>query len=145
MSSECVKFSGRLRDLCEGRGLDGRPDPPVRAIVKFRNQNGLTPLPEPPRSGGPPPSPPNTEMPRWWVRGLNLGCALLRHVTNGLQRRTDAEVEAILDICQGCEFKIGDGQNFNCGKCGCQCAANNDIFLNKLAWKSEQCPIGKWV
>ena len=41
---ECSQFPGRLRDLCEGRGLDGRGDPPRYAVEAFRAQQGLWPL-----------------------------------------------------------------------------------------------------
>lgn len=34
---ECDKFAGRLRDLCEGKGRDGRRDPTAEAIAHFRD------------------------------------------------------------------------------------------------------------
>jgi glycosyltransferase involved in cell wall biosynthesis len=47
---ECEKFPGALRDLCEGRGRDGRRAPPQRAVEAFRAKEGLWPLGS---SGGP--------------------------------------------------------------------------------------------
>ena len=142
MSSECEQFTGRHRELCEGHGLNGRPDPPEYAVREFRAQNGLTPLPEKPRSGGPPPTP--VELPSIWIRGLNFGFALGRHVLSGMKRRTEAEIIERFDICLGCEHHTGEGESLNCGKCGCSCNADQGVFINKLAWASETCPEGKW-
>lgn len=67
MRDECLQFKGRKRDLCEGRGLDGRGNPTQDASNQFRASVGLQPvvveypsvaqvipggwqLPEPPKS-----------------------------------------------------------------------------------------------
>src|SRR5690349_5493994 len=42
---ECEGFKGRNRDLCEGRGRDGRPWPMPQDVNFFRQQNNLPPLP----------------------------------------------------------------------------------------------------
>lgn len=42
--TECEQFFGRLLDLCEGRGVDGRPHPPRHAVEQFRAHYGLPPL-----------------------------------------------------------------------------------------------------
>src|SRR5690606_21696263 len=42
MKKECEQFVGRLRDLCEGRGQDGRPDPHPKFVDAFRKQHGLS-------------------------------------------------------------------------------------------------------
>ena len=44
MPTICEQFPGRLRDLCEGRGRDGRLDPPPEASHRFRESYGLPPL-----------------------------------------------------------------------------------------------------
>jgi hypothetical protein len=41
MRDECEQFKGRFRDLCEGRGLDGRLTPPQQAVNLFRDGKGL--------------------------------------------------------------------------------------------------------
>lgn len=41
MRQECEQFKGRYRDLCEGRGLDGRFTPPQHAVNHFRSSKGL--------------------------------------------------------------------------------------------------------
>ncbi len=44
MREECLQFKGRSRDLCEGRGLDGRLTPPQIAVDQFRESRGLEPI-----------------------------------------------------------------------------------------------------
>lgn len=65
--------------------------------------------------------------------------ALTRHAADGLRQCSQAEVEERLAICRGCRSFLGD----RCAECGCHC---NDqrVFLNKLAWRSEACPLRKW-
>lgn len=44
---DCSSFSGRARDLCEGHGRDGRPDPSEAAVRAFREKyqrNAATPI-----------------------------------------------------------------------------------------------------
>ena len=41
---ECLQFVGRLRDLCEGRGLNGRIHPPIQHVNNFRARNKLSPI-----------------------------------------------------------------------------------------------------
>jgi hypothetical protein len=41
MRPECEQFKGRYKDLCEGRGLDGRFTPPQHAVDQFRSSKGL--------------------------------------------------------------------------------------------------------
>lgn len=50
-----------------------------------------------------------------------------------------AEIETRHNICSSCEFF----KNNTCDKCGC--LLNKDkIYMNKLAIKTQSCPIGKW-
>lgn len=144
--TDCDQFTGRLLDLCRGCGHEGRPDPPDHAVQSFRALHGLPLFPEQPKSGGPPsaPSPP-VELPPIWIRGLNFAAALFRHVGTGMKKRTTEEITERLEICAGCEHRLESESGLNCGKCGCACAASQDVFLNKLAWSSESCPEGKWA
>lgn len=66
--------------------------------------------------------------------------ALIRHVATGAHMRTKEEIEAILEQhCKPCEHFTGG----SCSKCGC--AVNGDKkLLNKLAMRSEACPLEKW-
>jgi len=45
----CEQFIGRLRDLCEGTGRDGRAHPTREASKEFRAQYGLLPLSDDPQ------------------------------------------------------------------------------------------------
>lgn len=42
-------------------------------------------------------------------------------------------------VCGACEFF----DNNTCSKCGCL-LSRNKIYMSKLAWKNESCPIGLW-
>ena len=44
MREECQHLKGRKRDLCEGRGLDGRQNPLQSASDDFRASIGLEPI-----------------------------------------------------------------------------------------------------
>jgi len=41
MRQECEKFRGRKRDLCEGKGLDGRSNPSQESTDRLRSKHGL--------------------------------------------------------------------------------------------------------
>lgn len=45
MRDECKNLKGRLRDLCEGMGLDGRPTPLQEDSDSYRAMINLPPLP----------------------------------------------------------------------------------------------------
>jgi len=135
--SKCEKYTKRQRDLCEGRGRDGRPDPPPEAVAAFRYKEGV--------SGSPVVTPEPAQMPNIIVRGLNFTAALTRHAVSGFRTRAPVEIEERMEICMACPYRIDINGVVNCAKCGCQCTGNNDIFLNKLAWTSEVCPDGRWT
>lgn len=42
--NECEQFPGRMKDLCLGMGLDGRPNPQAKYVAAFREQHGISPL-----------------------------------------------------------------------------------------------------
>lgn len=65
--------------------------------------------------------------------------ALTRHAADGLRKCSQEQVNERLAICRGCPEFVGD----RCQECGCHCNERR-IFLNKLAWRSESCPLGKW-
>lgn len=43
------------------------------------------------------------------------------------------------NICKSCDFY----SNHSCSKCGCRVVSFME-FKNKLVWKDQECPIGKW-
>jgi hypothetical protein len=66
----------------------------------------------------------------------NLAQAVVAHVSDGFQKRTESEtVEIFNQHCKPCEFYRASDQR--CAKCGC-------FLSTKTAWKSAHCPVGKW-
>jgi hypothetical protein len=49
------------------------------------------------------------------------------------------QIEDRFAVCNSCEFY----KNNTCEKCGCY-LVRDQIYMNKLAWKDQSCPIGKW-
>jgi hypothetical protein len=84
--------------------------------------------------------PEDPQMPSLFSRIKKFVPALLNHISDGMKKCTKEEIEARLAICEACPlFK-----NSYCTKCGCSVSAGQKKFLNKVAWKSEVCPLGKW-
>lgn len=67
--------------------------------------------------------------------------AVTRHITTGMETRTDEEVINLLQICEVCENYL-DGR---CAICGCRLSASKSAFSNKLRMKSQSCPLGRWT
>lgn len=76
----------------------------------------------------------------------NFGKAVVKHSLDGLEKRSKDEIDYIWNTyCNPsgspCEWFRGN----YCGHAGCGCnIGTEEKFLNKLAWASEACPIGKW-
>lgn len=83
---------------------------------------------------------PQTEPPSLVIRGWNFAAAMARWTLAGMPRRTQAEIDERLVICQACPFL----ENDHCSKCGCACVEYNRL-VNKLALATERCPEGKWA
>lgn len=67
--------------------------------------------------------------------------SLLFHVYSGFPKSTQDEINYRYNICLSCEkFKK---EKSECGICGCN-INKKKMFLNKLAWADQECPIGKW-
>jgi hypothetical protein len=67
--------------------------------------------------------------------------SLFWHVSRGLPKSGKDQILIRYNICLDCE-------SFNnkekiCNECGCN-ISNKNIFLNKLAWADQECPLGKW-
>ncbi|MBR0193341.1 MAG: hypothetical protein IJQ31_14875 [Thermoguttaceae bacterium] len=67
--------------------------------------------------------------------------AVTRHVTTGMETRTDEEVINILQICEMCDQYTEDHR---CAVCGCNLSTAKSAFSNKLRMKTEHCPRGLW-
>lgn len=83
-------------------------------------------------------SPESPQLPSLLIRGINFASAMARWTSSGFKTRTQSEIDERLAICKECPEFNGNA----CAKCGCLC--NADGVINKLALKSESCPIGKW-
>lgn len=63
------------------------------------------------------------------------------HIYNRFPKSTQKEINYRYNICINC-----DSYNKNkseCSECGCN-INNKKIFMNKLAWADQKCPLGKW-
>lgn len=59
--------------------------------------------------------------------------------------RTPAEIRAIFaEHCAQCPGGYFDGEICRHRDCGCNVTDDTEAKLNKLAWRSEHCPIGQW-
>jgi hypothetical protein len=73
------------------------------------------------------------------VRGYNYTKAWARWMLADCPERSDLEVNRIRVICGSCEYFDGE----LCVQCGCA-VSHGTIFGDKVKWKTEHCPIGKW-
>jgi hypothetical protein len=133
---ECEQFEGRLKAIYRGEAgipLDG--DHGTNAYRKLWN---LPPLVSTSTS---PDQPLAIEeaTPSLLIRGWNFAAAMTRWTLAGMPRRTQAEIDERLAICQACPHL----HNNHCIKCGCACVEQNRL-MNKLALSTEKCPEGKW-
>lgn len=133
---ECDQFTDHRRAICRGE----RQDMPLHGpngINAYRTILwGFHPLetkPNAPAVSAPP------EIPSIIIRGWNFATAITKWTLAGMPRRTQAEIDARLAICQACPFL----QNDHCTQCGCACVEENRL-INKLALATETCPHGKW-
>lgn len=83
--------------------------------------------------------PPKVDIPPLLIRGLNFALAMARWARGGFQVRSQDEIDERLAICQSCPHLVDN----HCKLCGCACVEKNRL-INKLALKTEKCPIGKW-
>jgi uncharacterized paraquat-inducible protein A len=67
--------------------------------------------------------------------------SLYWHIYSGCPKSTTSEIQQRYNICLDCEFF--DKKNSTCLQCGCN-VNNKKIFMNKLAWADQECPVGKW-
>jgi hypothetical protein len=78
-------------------------------------------------------------LPPLLIRGWNFASAMIRWGGAGFPTRSKTEISKLLKICQSCEHL----KEQHCQLCGCPCNENSQL-RNKLALKSEKCPIGRW-
>lgn len=74
-------------------------------------------------------------------RILRFFRSLLFHIGAGLPKSTQQEIDYRFSICSSCDSY--STQHQMCLECGCN-INNKRIFLNKLAWADQHCPLDKW-
>ena len=72
---------------------------------------------------------------------INFGKAILKHVSTGMKKSSQEEIDRRLSICNECPLFQDGICNHN--ECGCN-VSNKQKFMNKLAWADQECPLGKW-
>ena len=67
--------------------------------------------------------------------------SLFWHIQRGLPKCTQEQINTRFKVCLDCDSY---DQNHNtCLACGCNINKKR-MFLNKLAWADQKCPLGKW-
>lgn len=96
----------------------------------------------------PPPKKRNLERPKLATRVKNFTLASISHFLKGAPTCTQEEIDIRASVCVNCHLFIPDTENSGSGVCGhhtCGCNLGDEKkFLNKLAWKDQSCPLGKW-
>lgn len=67
--------------------------------------------------------------------------ALWWHIWAGFPKSTQNQINERYKICNSCEYH--NKKEDQCLVCGCNINTKK-IFMNKLAWADQECPIGKW-
>jgi hypothetical protein len=66
---------------------------------------------------------------------------LIWHAYAGFPKSSQQLINERHTICSGCE--VFDTKNSQCLECGCNINTRK-VFMNKLAWADQKCPIDKW-
>ena len=67
--------------------------------------------------------------------------SLFWHISRGLPKSDKKTISYRFSICTDCDQY--DKINKICCVCGCN-ISDKSIFLNKLAWADQKCPLQKW-
>lgn len=68
--------------------------------------------------------------------------SLFFHVWAGFPKSTQSEIDFRFNICKN-ECDMFNLKDSSCMICGCN-VNQRKIFMNKLAWADQECPLGKW-
>ena len=80
-------------------------------------------------------------MPSFKQRIVTFLKSLFWHVYAGFPKSSQTLIDERYKICNDCEML--DKKAGQCLVCGCN-INQKKIFMNKLAWKDQKCPEGKW-
>lgn len=70
---------------------------------------------------------------------INFIKALYFHIGAGMPKASKNQISTRYNICISCD-KFYQNQ---CLECGCN-VNNKSVFMNKLAWADQKCPLNKW-
>lgn len=137
---ECEQFTGRKREICRGEAA-GMPLEGAHSVNAYRQSWGLPPL-----TGISLSHAVQRPVAKKAVRSTTLiervqtfTRALADHARDGLAKCDQQEIAHRLAICEKCPSFVAS----HCQECGCRCSSRQ-VFFNKLAWRSEACPLGHW-
>lgn len=65
------------------------------------------------------------------------------HIWSGFPKSTQQEINERFSICHDSCDMYNNEQGI-CMMCGCN-VNQKKIFMNKLAWADQECPLGKWL
>lgn len=68
--------------------------------------------------------------------------SLAFHVWAGFPKSSQQQIDSRFAICQACD-EFYNSKDSTCLVCGCN-ISRKKVFLNKLAWADQECPVGKW-
>lgn len=68
--------------------------------------------------------------------------SLVWHIWSGFPKCSQDQINSRMSICETCDMY--DSKNSQCLICGCN-LGRKKIFMNKLAWADQECPVGKWT
>lgn len=86
--------------------------------------------------------------PSFLEKAKNFSSAFIKDISTGMKRCTEEEIQERLEICRDCPlFKKYSDEPIRgvCThkSCGCNIKDTQE-YWNKLAWKSQECPLKKW-
>lgn len=70
---------------------------------------------------------------------INFLKALYFHIDAGMPKSSQEQIYNRYNICINCDSFY----NNQCLECGCN-INKKKIFMNKLAWADQKCPLNKW-
>lgn len=77
----------------------------------------------------------------WLIKIQIFLKSLFWHLKRGLPKSSQSVIDNRYAICISCD-KFDSSRSI-CTVCGCN-ISNKKVFLNKLAWSDQKCPINKW-
>lgn len=77
-----------------------------------------------------------------FLKVVNFIRSLFLHTYHGFPKANKKQIDNRYQICLSCDQY--DKNNEQCLVCGCN-INNKAIFMNKLAWADQECPLKKWT